>query len=1048
MKLTRIAFLFTLVVSLTGFVFGQETTGNIEGTVTDQAGARVAGVTIVLESQSFRRTVTTNEEGFFRALQLQPGIYRVKAEVPNFQPFLRENVQVALGRTTPVNIQLAVLGVGAEVIVTGANELPIDPTSSRIQTNLTEEELEMLPKGTNFTSALKAVPSVRPEPSAAGFAIDGATGVENSFIIDGQEVSNFRTGGLNANNNLPFQLVRELQVKNSGFEAEFGGATGGVINVVTKSGGDQFRGEAGIEFSPSTLNATPRRFLGPSATDFEYIFPTRDSGTDVFPFASLSGPIIRDRVWFFASATPQFYNSTRRFVFPDGTVGEYRREDQYDYYFARVDAAITDDLRVFSTFTYNPIKINGLLPTFTTLNAAGTLSESLAVDPFAQSQLGGRQPANNFNINGTYVATSDLVISARYSRGYLNEKLNSYGIPTITRFQCVTSGVPFGFNCPAGFNNVSTNDRTIRDISIRNNFEADASLIIGDFLGRHQFKFGYQRFHISNDVESGYIEPGRVLFYFGLTTAAEDGTIFGNRDLDGDGVPDEVGFARLVLIGEFGEASSRNEAFYIQDSWQPVSNLTLNLGVRFEREDVPSFTEGFPGIEFNYGDKIAPRLGFAWDVLGNNRLKVFGNYGLFYDRFKYELPRGSFGGNIFDDYRAPLLVSMPNIFDYTKQYVLNNSLVYTNFRVPSNDPSDFRVDPDLKPVRQTEYTFGAMVDLGADTILGARYTHKQIDETIEDIGYHDEAGNEAYFIGNPGRGICAEAACGRYFVGVDALEPVRDYDALEITLDKRFARNATINANYTLSRLYGNYSGLASTDEYIINGLARDSPNVNRFFDTPFTGYVVGGEPDNGRLPTDRPHVFKLFGAYTFNATDDSVIRLPSNNEFEIATFFTAQSGTPITSRVDLIDVAYIPLFGRGDLGRTETYTQTDLGLAYRYRFGRDNRFGLQFNVDVLNLFNEANVLGQWEAITNANFQPGDFLPFGVTITDRQDFDRAFFDGRITADDILTLINTCVDTDPTTAGAQCDSIRPDVRYGAPAVFQGPRQVRFGFRFTF
>jgi hypothetical protein len=1031
------------------FVFaanGQETTGNVEGTITDPSGAIVAGATVELVSQSFRRTVTTNEEGFFRALQLQPGIYTVNATASNFQPFSRENIQVLLGQTTPVNIQLGIGSVGAEVTVTGADQLAIDPTSSRIQTNLTEQELEQLPRGTNFTSALKAVPSVRPEPAAAGFSIDGATGVENSFIIDGQEVSNFRTGGLNSNNNLPFQLVRELQVKNSGFEAEFGGATGGVINVVTKSGGNDFRGEIGAEFDTSKLRSNQRQLLRADESALSYIFPRRDEGVDFFPSASLSGPIIKDRMWFFGSATPQYYSFTRNYRFADGTERSYARNEQHDYYFARVDASITNNFRVYSTYTYNPVKVNGLLPLFNTLASLDdTLRAGGSVNypsEEAQRNLGGRNAATNFNINGNFVATSNLVFSARFSRGYLNEGFDfatnsgSYGIPAVTRFQCVTAG----FQCSAGFNNVPTNDRILRDVSIRKNFDADVSYILDNFGGRHQFKAGYQRFNISNDVASGYVEPGRVLFYFGQTTTSDDGVSFGAR-------PGEVGYARLVLIGEFGKASSKNEGIYVQDSWQPFNNLTINLGFRTEREDVPSFTEGFEGLQFDFADKIAPRFGVAWDVLSNGKFKIFANYGQFFDRFKYELPRGSFGGNIFDDYRAPLLASMPDIFSYTKPYVLQNALSYINFRVPSNDPSDFRVDPDLKPVRQTEYTVGTQIDLGANTILGARFTHKQLDTTIEDIGYHDENDDESYFIGNPGRGICALAACGRYSVGSDAAKPERKYDALEVILDKRFSSNFTINANYTLSRLFGNYSGLASTDEYSVNQTSRDSPNVNRFFDTPFDGFNIGGGRNNGRLGTDRPHVFKFFGAYTFN-NENSFIRLPSNQELELSTFFTAQSGTPITTRVDLIDNAYIPLFGRGDQGRTERFTQADAALAYRYRFGRDNRFGVQFNVDVLNLFNEANVVTRFETISQHIFDVNDFEPFGVTIANRQDFDRAFFDGRITADRIMTLVNTCVDTDPGTAGNQCDSVEPDARYGQGQFFQGPRSIRFGFKFTF
>lgn len=1015
-----ISLVLTFVFCFSAIASGQETTGNIEGTVTDPSGARVAGVTITLESPSFRRTVTTDEEGFFRALQLQPGIYTVRAATSNFEPFLRENVQVVLGRTTPVNIQLAISGVTGEVTVVSANDLPIDPTSSRIQTNLTEQELDLLPKGTNFSTALRAVPSVRPEPSAAGFSIDGATGVENTFIIDGQEVTNFRTGGLNTNNDLPFQVVRELQVKNSGFDSEFGGATGGVINLVTKSGGNRFNGEFGLDFSPNRLSARPRPILRGEQDVLRYIIPDSDEGLGFFPYATLSGPVIKDRLWFLGSVAPQVITNERNFTFPDGTASRYTRRDQYDYYFARLDAAITDNFRIFSTFTYNPLKINGTLPGYTTLTAVDTAAD--APDVFEQSQLGGRQPANNFNINGTWVATPNIVLNASWSRGYINEKLSNYGIPLETYYYCVTGGTAFGYNCNAGYTNISTNYATEKDISIRKNLDLSGSFLVSNFGGRHQFKAGYQRFDVYNDVASGYV-GGLMYFYFGRTQGGANGQVFGDR-------PGEAGFVRYIEFGEFGEASSANEAVYFQDSWQPVRNLTLNLGVRFEREDVPSFTEGFEGITFGWGDKIAPRLGFAWDVFGNSKVKVFGNFGYFYDRFKYELPRGSFGGNIYDDWRAPLLAGT-NIFSVTPQYVLSNSLLYTNFRIPSNDPSDFRVDPDLRPVRQTEYTFGTQFDLGASTILGARYTHKQIDETIEDIGYH-EGNSEAYFIGNPGRGICAQPACGRYNIpGAAVLKPQRDYDALEIVLDKRFSSNATLNASYTFSRLYGNYSGLASTDEYLVNLSSRDSPNVNRFWDTPYTGFVVGGQPDTGRLPTDRPHVFKFFGAYTFNNSDSSLFRLPSNQEFTISGFTAAQSGTPRTTRVQIGHVAYIPLFGRGDLGREEMYTQTDGSLAYRYRFGRDNRFGLQFNLDVLNLFNESNVLGRYELLSGHDFSPADF-----GLTDYVDLDRAFFDGRITTQTITNLIN-----------AQ-NSITQDARYNQPVFFQGPRTVRFGFRFTF
>ncbi|MEZ5344752.1 MAG: TonB-dependent receptor [Pyrinomonadaceae bacterium] len=1026
---TKFAFLsLSLLICLTMTAFGQETTGGIEGTVKDQSGAVIPGAEVTITSDSFRRTLTTNDSGYFRAVLIPVGIYKVTVAATNFQSLSRENVQVTLGSNTPVNLALKVGGVGAQVDVVADENLTIDPTSSKIQTNLTKEELDRLPKGTNFTTALKAVPSVRNEPAAAGFSVDGATGVENSFVIDGQEVGNFRTGSLNSNNNLPFQLVQEVQVKNSGFEAEFGGATGGVINLVTRGGENDWHGDVGADFRPNRLGAIDRPILRADPRNLQYIIPNRDEGLSFFPSASLSGPIIKNRLWFLASTAPQFVRNERIYTFPDGSVGEFRREDRFDYSFARIDSAITDNLRVFSTFTYNPIKINGLLPGYNTLVASNTVSAAPSVDPEFQSQQGGRQPSSNFNVGGNYVAGSNFVFSSRFSRGYLNEKIANYGIPDGTRFQCATSGLPYGFNCDVGYNNF-LNDRTLFDISKRTNFEADASILLSNFGGRHQFKFGYQRFGIFNTISDGYVGPGRVLFFFGQTTAAEDGTIFGAR-------PGEVGYARLVQIGTSGTASSASESLYVQDSWQPLTNLTLNLGVRIERENVPSFAPGAPGIDFSFSDKIAPRLGFAWDVLKNGKIKIFGNYGEFFDRFKYELPRGSFGGDTFLDYRAPLLASMTNIFDYTLAYVQANSLVFTDFRVPSNDPSDFRVEPDLKPVRQKEYTFGTQIDFGNQTLLSARYTRKTLNETIEDIGYHDTSGNEAYFIGNPGRGICAEAACGQYDVGAPAAKPKRQYDAVEMILDKRFGTSFILNANYTWSRLYGNYSGLASTDEFLVNGGARNSPNVNRFFDTPADGFVVGGAPNDGLLPTDRTHVFKVFGTYMFN-NNSPLIRLPQNQELEMSAFFIGQSGTPLTTRVDLIDNAYIPLFGRGDLGRTEVFTETDASMVYRYKFGRDNKFTMQLNVDVLNLFNENHVLGLFESISDHVFESGDFAALGVTIGDNQDFDRAFFDGRITADRITSLINN-----------NGNSINTDQRYQQPIRFQNPRTVRFGFKFSF
>ena len=1038
-KIKRLSAMLSLLLLLAGSAFGQETTGTIEGTVKDQQDNVVPNVTVTVAgiTSGFTRTVTTDGSGFFRVLQVPAGTYKVTTgETGGFAVSERNNVEVTLGTTTPVDITVQAAGLQASVQVTDTDSAAIDPTASRIQTNITARTIELLPKGTNFTSVLTVSPATRNEPAAGGFQIDGASGSENAYVIDGQEVTNFRTGTLNQTNNVPFQFVQEVQVKSSGFAAEYGGATGGVVNVVTKGGSNEFHGEVGLQFEPSslfarqsratTLNLTSPTVLSADTRNATYIQGRGDRFNNVYPSASLGGPILKNRLWFFASYSPQYLNTIRDFIFADGSALQYRNNIKREYGFARLDASPFSKLNLNATYTWNPTFQHGVIPTLTTL--FGSTTSASAPVPEANRQLGGLIASNILNVSGTYTPTPSIVISVRAGRSYLNEKLDpvgnrySYGIPNVTRYTCATQGnaglpgvTPAGA-CSPGFSSPTTNDALLRDISIRNTFDGDVNWLVNSLAGRHVFKFGFQRNAISNDAAAGYVETGVLNFDFGATTIDRNGNTVGN------GINGGIGIGQLLRIGTFGSASSSSLSLFGQDSWQPFNRLTLNLGLRVEKEDVPSFAPGLPGINFGWGDKVAPRLGFALDVTGNGKLKVFGSWGRFFDRFKYELPRGSFGGEIF--LQDEFVITNPNINTYTFASALAGSVLQTDFRIASNLPNDFRVDPNLKAYRQTEITFGTEYLLSRDIVLAARFTHKNLDYGIEDIGYHDAAGNESYFIGNPGFGVCDRPACGAYD-GVPATpKAVRKYDALEIRFEKRFSRNYYLNANYTRSRLFGNYAGLASSDEAArVGGIGRNSPNVNRLFDVPFQGFTLnGGEPDNGLLPTDRPHALKVYGAYTFDWFGNK------SNMTELSGFTTALSGTPITSRARFAAVSSAILLGRGDLGRTEAFTQTDLALSHKIRFGNDGRLAIALDFNVLNAFNENNVLSHFENINALNTNPPDF-----GLVSYIDLDRAVF-SRNLANDFLTK----------TTG----NFRRDARYNQPNFFQTPRQVRFGFRFIF
>ncbi|MDQ3802184.1 MAG: carboxypeptidase-like regulatory domain-containing protein, partial [Acidobacteriota bacterium] len=201
-KNSRFALLFLIVLlCFSATVFGQETGGRIEGTVKDQTGAIVPGVEVTITNWSntngsrqdasvgFKRTVTADSNGFFRVLEVPPGFYTITtAATGGFGTATLTNIEVILGKTTPVEVSLGAAGTSATVDVTATGDAgAIDPTDNKIQTNITAKQAELLPKGNNFTSLLQVAPAVRNEPLSGGFQVDGASGSENTFVIDGQE---------------------------------------------------------------------------------------------------------------------------------------------------------------------------------------------------------------------------------------------------------------------------------------------------------------------------------------------------------------------------------------------------------------------------------------------------------------------------------------------------------------------------------------------------------------------------------------------------------------------------------------------------------------------------------------------------------------------------------------------------------------------------------------------------------------------------------------------------------------------------------------------
>jgi len=345
------------------------------------------------------------------------------------------------------------------------------------------------------------------------------------------------------------------------------------------------------------------------------------------------------------------------------------------------------------------------------------------------------------------------------------------------------------------------------------------------------------------------------------------------------------------------------------------------------------------------------------------------------------------------------------------------------------------LDPNVKPMSADILNVGVEYEIRPQTVFSARYVRNHLNRTIEDMGALDAEGNEVYRYGNPGEGTntiapVSGATCvvtlPNGACGFPMPRAKRVYDAMELSLTRRFSGGWFANASYVYSKLWGNYAGLQSTDEIRPPTLPYTSPgnqsfagqmqrtggNANRYFDLDEAMWDANGNAGlYGRLPTDRPHVFKFYGSRQFGFGT------------EVGGFFRLTSGTPMTTQVTTINGIPVYVNGRGDMGRTPVFSQTDLVVAHEVRMGEVKRLRFEFNM--VNLFNQKTSMFLYDRY-NREENSGSA---GVDLH-AVDLSKGF--------DYKALVAQTPD------GAKA----LDPRYGKDAIFNEGFQGRFGIKFIF
>src|SRR5215813_12420147 len=785
-----LAVVILLCSSAIGFAQDIATKGEISGRVTDINGAAIANAKVTISGQTGDRTITANAEGVFEALNLIPGAYKVKVEQTGFKTLTVPGVEVYVGKTSALKLTLETGNI-SEVVEVTAGAAAVDTNSTAIGSNLNNQLYQNIPLQRSVQSLFYLAPgvtdSVSPMAGRANPSISGASALDNLYIADGVNITDSAFGGLgiftrsygSLGTGINTQYVQEVQVKTGGFEPQFGQSQGGIVNIITKSGTNDYHASLFGYFQPKAFEAERFQADDRNVNKFgKVLHPENyDAGFDV------SGPVpkLKDKLLFFGSVNPSIRRDVVRGADGSGLLAilgnETHRRIFTKNYAAKVDYNLSSKHQLNFSIFGDPSTTN--VAPFSTLNIDNTTANS-ALD------FGTRNIAVRYNGS----LSSTWTVSGSFSQGA--NHFDEFGFANFN--QIVNRTQPSRGNFTAigrGF------FEPTNGLTYRGNIDTQKQKNI---WGSHTFGLGYQyqrAFYSGTRDRSGphYTVPAANMT--GTLTIAPIAAgqplnaawslrvdpNFGSTDpaklpctlcpiLTIPGVGDRPVFLRQDR-GEFGnpvfDTQSNYHSAYAQDTWRINRHITALLGYRWEQERVIG-SAGPSGTRqaYSFTGQWSPRFGATFDPFGKGKTKIYYNFGRFHEYLPLDAAERSLssekdftGGRFapaFTVDAAGIRRAIINSFGTVTPVVDAAHLlsgaaggVANALTVSAQDPSN-PVFPGTKLGYTNEHLVGFEQQLPHNFVLSVRYIDRRIGRIIEDAAVvSPEAAaffGQTYFIGN------------------------------------------------------------------------------------------------------------------------------------------------------------------------------------------------------------------------------------------------------------------------------------------------------------